>query len=57
MLLGLETELCDGEARQRLPRAWRRECRVFVEQPSGEVACTEQPSVEIGVARRLLATW
>ncbi|HPA18822.1 MAG TPA: hypothetical protein PLU30_13815 [Verrucomicrobiae bacterium] len=50
---GCETELREGMARYRMPRAWHRECRVFVHQEEGEVFCIERHSGEIGVTRRL----
>jgi hypothetical protein len=53
ILTGLETELLDGQACYRLPRAWHRECRVFVAQRQGEVACAEQHSGADGITRRL----
>lgn len=53
ILVGIDTELRDGTACHRLPRAWRRECRVFVEQDSGEVRCREQFSGHVGIRRRL----
>jgi len=54
VLTGLEPELVDGEACYRMPRAWHRECRVFVKQSAGEVTCQEQFSGAIGITRRLL---
>ncbi len=40
-----------------LPRAWHRECRVFVEQvETSEVSCQERYSGQVGVFRRLLVT-
>jgi len=54
LLIGFDTALVDGRATYTMPRAWHRECRVFVDQQAdGEVSCTEQPSVEYGVTRRL----
>lgn len=47
----------NGPGQMHLPKAWHRECRVFVTQPeSGEVSCREQYSGEIGISRRLLVT-
>ncbi|MBI5831582.1 MAG: hypothetical protein HZB16_04630 [Armatimonadetes bacterium] len=54
LLIGAEARLVDGRAVYHLPRAWHRECRVFVEQASGVVSCVEQHSGEIGIRRRLL---
>jgi len=53
---GLETELVDGRAQYRMPRAWHRECRVMVRQAEGEILCAEQISGAIGVTRRLRLT-
>lgn len=54
LLLGTETRLRDGQASFRLPRAWRHECRVFIEQADGVVGCIERHPAQIGVIRRLL---
>jgi hypothetical protein len=56
LLVGQETRLADGQACYRPPRAWHRECRVFVGQHEGEISCVEQISGEIGIKRRLLLT-
>ncbi len=57
LLVGCETWLERGCATYTMPRAWHRECRVFVEQADGaQVACAEQHSGEIGVIRRLRVT-
>jgi len=37
LFLGYETELVDGYATYSMPRAWHRECRVFVEQEANTV--------------------
>ncbi len=50
---GMETELREGLSCYRMPRAWHRECRVFVRQEAGEIFCIERHSGEIGIARRL----
>jgi len=50
VLLGLETQLAPGRSTYTMPRAWRRECRVFVEQDNGEVSCVERHSGQIGVS-------
>jgi len=53
--VGCDVEICNGIGEMSLPRAWQRECRVFVDQTaSSEVTCREQYSGEIGVTRRLL---
>lgn len=55
LLIGHETRLRSGRATYVMPRAWHRECRVFVDgQEAGELSCTEQPSVQHGIRRRLL---
>jgi len=57
LLLGLETRLCNGETRYTMPRAWHRECRVFVDQAqNGRLACHEVCSEMVGVKRRLVVT-
>jgi hypothetical protein len=54
ILLGFETQIESGHSTYTMPRAWHRECRVFIAQPDGEVSCAEQHSGEIGIRRRLL---
>jgi hypothetical protein len=49
---GLETELVDGQACYRMPPAWHRLCRVFVEQAEGEVTCQEMTHEADGVTCR-----
>lgn len=57
LLHGHEAVLVEGRAVYHMPRAWRRECRVFVEQESGEVGCRVRSTSEsIDVNRRLLVT-
>jgi hypothetical protein len=56
LLIGTETELEAGHACYHLPRAWHKECRVFIEQVAGEVFCVEPHSGEIDVTRRLQLT-
>jgi hypothetical protein len=56
LLTGMETLVAGGQACYRLPRAWHKECRVFVDQPEGELSCVEKTSEEIGIKRRLLVT-
>ena len=51
-----DTEIDEGLACYRMPRAWHKECRVFIEQPAGEVFCIEPHSGEIGISRRLQLT-
>ena len=53
--VGCDVAVSGGLGEMTLPRAWRRECRVFVDQAaSSEVTCREQHSGEIGITRRLL---
>lgn len=56
VFVGCDAEVSGGEARYRMPRAWRRECRVFVEQSGGVVTCHEKTAEMIGLRRRLLIT-
>lgn len=53
LLIGCETVLDDGAAKYRFPRAWRHECRIFVEQQSGVVSTVEDCPAQVGVTRRL----
>ena len=53
VLTGMEADFIEGQAAYRMPRAWHRECRVFVKQPQGVVSCVEQTAEEIGLHRRL----
>lgn len=53
LLVGLDTDLRDGASTYHLQRASRYECRVFVEQTSGTVSCTERPPVMVNIDRRL----
>ncbi|NLF10078.1 MAG: hypothetical protein GX594_19180 [Pirellulaceae bacterium] len=53
LLLGLETELVEGQACYRMPPAWHRECRVFVLQADGEVVCREVTHEADGLTRRM----
>lgn len=48
-----ETELRDGRSTYRFGRAWRQECRVFVQQGEGIVSCIEAVHPQMGVRRRL----
>jgi len=53
LLLGAEAMLQSGVAHYRLPRAWRHECRVFIEQTAGTAAAVEACPAQVGVTRRL----
>ncbi len=53
ILSGLETRIVDGHSTYHMPKAWRRECRVFVEQSEdSEISCLEQCAGMVGVTRR-----
>ncbi|HPO13947.1 MAG TPA: hypothetical protein PLI09_10915 [Candidatus Hydrogenedentes bacterium] len=53
ILLGYETALDDNQTTYSMPRAWHRECRMFVDgQTTGTLSLTEQPSGQYGVVRR-----
>ena len=55
LLYGYDAEMVDGRAVYYLPRASRLECRVFIEQESGEVGCRLRPHSEvIDINRRVL---
>ena len=57
ILLGHESWLESGHTTYSMPRAWHRECRVFVDQAEdGELACREATPEEIGIRRRMLVT-
>ena len=52
-----ETGLKNGHAQYHMPRACRYECRVFIDrQTEGVLSCTEQPSIQIDIKRRILVT-
>lgn len=53
---GYTTELKDGYSTYRMPLSWGRECRIFVEQENGVVACREIALVEFNIKRRLQIT-
>ena len=53
LLTGMETDIIDGHAAYRMPRAWHRECRVFVKQSQGVVSCVGQTAEEIALHRRI----
>ena len=41
LMVQTDAVIRDGKATYHMPRAWRRECRVLVEQKEGVVSCTE----------------
>lgn len=53
ILNGCEAVMKNGHAAYRLPRAERRECRVFVEQESGVVSCSELYPCSAVMRRRI----
>ena len=54
LFTGTETVLKDGAATYRMPRSWHKECRVFVVQKEGFVACAEHIAIEMSQRRNLL---
>ncbi len=50
---GTETLLVNGSSTYRMPKSWNKECRVFVEQEDGIVACREMAPVEFNVKRKI----
>ena len=56
VFIGMETELKDGYALYRLPKAWSKECRLFVEQNDGMLTCSETAPVEFNVRRKISIT-
>ncbi len=54
LFIGFETWLEDGHSAYTMPRAWHRECRVFIDgQQEGKLSYREAHSGHYGVARRL----
>ena len=54
VLIGYETWLDEGHSTYTMPRAWHRECRVFIDgQREGKLSCREAHSGHYGVRRRL----
>ncbi len=54
LLLNETTRLIDGRAHYSPPMAWRRECRVFVEQKApASISCKEQHSGHPDISRRI----
>jgi len=57
LLTGQETLLRNGKALYHLPRAWRHECRVFVDQSDdAELSCVETVLTRTGFSRCQLIT-
>jgi len=57
VLIGVDTWLDDGATTYTMPRAWHRECRVFVDgQAAGRLSCIEQHSGQEGISRRFRVT-
>ena len=54
LLLGYETELVNGRSTYSMPRAWNRECRVFVEQEQDSIlSYVELPAVSYWGKRKM----
>ncbi len=54
LLLGFETYIEDGFSTYHMPRAWHRECRVFVNQQKATVvSCVEIPAVSYWGKRKI----
>ena len=57
LLMANETILMDGAATYRMPRAWRHECRVFVETAeNGMVHAKENIPCAYGIERRIMVS-
>lgn len=56
LLTGYETIIKDGRSVYRFPRAWRNECRVFVQQDGGVLGCKEMAPVSFTRCRRLVVS-
>jgi hypothetical protein len=57
IFLGQEAEIIGGKARYHMPRAWRRECRFFIDQPDGGIVTWHENTAEmIGLKRRCRIT-
>jgi hypothetical protein len=57
LLLDFETWLENGRSTYTLPRAWHRECRVFIDnQIEGLISCREEHSAEWNIRRRCRLT-
>ena len=55
LLIGMDTYFRNGAGEYHMPRAWHCECRCFVDQAdNGELFCSEVPSGEVGISRRIL---
>ncbi|WP_139785139.1 hypothetical protein [Parabacteroides sp. Marseille-P3160] len=53
LFMGTETELKNGYSNYHMPKSWHKECRVFVEQKEGVVACHELAPVEYEINRKI----
>lgn len=53
VMVQCDVTIKDDKAVYHMPRAWRRECRVLVEQKQGVVSCTEHHAESIKFKRRL----
>ena len=51
---GLETIFKNGVTSYKMPKSWRRECRVFIDQKEEAcIKCKEATSEEVGIKRRI----
>lgn len=54
LLVGCDAWLADGVAEYTMPKAWRRECRVFVDQAApGRLSCVEGTAEQVDLLRRI----
>lgn len=54
LFLEYEAEMADGHALYHMPRAWHRECRIFVEQSESSIlSCREIRSSNVQFKRRM----
>ncbi|MBI4978859.1 MAG: hypothetical protein HZC28_15380 [Spirochaetes bacterium] len=54
ILNGLTTRIINGQSSYHMSTAWRRECRVLIDQKTdSDVSCNEQCSGMVGVTRRV----
>lgn len=53
LFIGLQSKLDSGASTYYMPTAWHKECRIFVKQRDGILSCTELPSVQKGISRRI----
>lgn len=56
LFIGMETELKNGFTSYRLPKAWNKECRIFIQQKEGFLTCKELAPVEINIKKKIIVT-